>query len=406
MRILHTADWHLGKRLGFYSRLDEQREVLNEIVTIAAAQQVDMVIVAGDLFDTGSPSNEATELLYKTLKQLARNATVPVIAIAGNHDSSDRVNVADVLARENGIILIGHPTDTVPVFTLETGMTIQHSEAGFFEIRIPQINFPIRILHTAFANEVRLKEYFGEDKQSSLQDCLTRRWEQYATSFCDEQGVNILTTHLYMLQRGGAVLEEPDGEKPLNIGNADVVYTDAIPTQIQYTALGHLHRNHSVGTHQPVWYSGSPIAYSFAEAGQIKYVAVIDLQPGQPIQVQHVPLTKGKPLARKNSTDVEEAIEWLSENQDTLVELTLETNEFISTLDRKRIYQAHSGIIHLIPKVKNLTTNRTSKEPINLSQDILSLFKDYFKSKNVGQEPNEEQLSLFQEILNQEDATE
>lgn len=406
MRILHTADWHLGKRLSFYSRLEEQREVLKEIITIAAAQEVDMVIVAGDLFDTGNPSNEATELLYKTLKQLARNATVPVIAIAGNHDSPDRVNVADVLARENGIILIGHPTDTVPDFTLETGMTIQHSEAGFFEIRLPQIEFPIRLLHTAFANEVRLKEYFGEDKQASLQDCLSKRWAQLSDKFCDEQGVNILTTHLYMLQRGGAVLEEPDGEKPLNIGNADVVYTDAIPSQIQYTALGHLHRNHSVGVHQPVEYSGSPIAYSFAEAGQTKYVAIIDLLPGQPAAVQHIPLEKGKSLARKTFTNVEDAIEWLSENQDALVELTLETTEFISTEERKRINQTHNGIIHLIPKVKNLTAKGTNSEPINLSQDILSLFKDYFKSKNSGQEPNEEQLSLFQELLNQEDAAE
>lgn len=150
-----------------------------------------MVIVAGDLFDTGNPSNEATELLYKTLKQLARNATVPVIAIAGNHDSPDRVNVADVLARENGIILIGHPTDIVPDFTLETGMTIQHSEAGFFEIRLPQIEFPMPPI-TAFGDEIRLKEYFGEDKQASLQDCLSKRWAQLSDKYCDEQGSEYL----------------------------------------------------------------------------------------------------------------------------------------------------------------------------------------------------------------------
>lgn len=139
-----------------------------------------------------------------------------------------------------------------------------------------------------------------------------------------------------------------------------------------------------------------------------KYVAIIDLLPGQPAVVQHIPLERGKSLARKSFTNVEEAIGWLSENQDALVELTLVTTEsWLSTEERKRIYQTHNGIIHLIiPKVKNLTAKGTNSEPINLSQDILSLFKDYFKSKNSGQEPNEEQLSLFQELLNQEDAAE
>src|SRR5690625_3667256 len=98
MRILHTADWHLGKKLDFYSRLDEQKAVMAEIIQIAEEKAVDMVIIAGDLFDTFNPPNEATELLYKTLKKLAKNGKVPVIAIAGNHDSPDRINVADVIS--------------------------------------------------------------------------------------------------------------------------------------------------------------------------------------------------------------------------------------------------------------------------------------------------------------------
>src|SRR5690625_7484696 len=99
MRILHTADWHLGKRLDFYSRHHEQKEVLSEIVYIADEQKVDLVIVAGDLFDAFNPPNESTELLYKTLKKLGKNAKDPVIAIAGNHEYSEWKNVTDMLAR-------------------------------------------------------------------------------------------------------------------------------------------------------------------------------------------------------------------------------------------------------------------------------------------------------------------
>jgi exonuclease SbcD len=400
MRILHTADWHLGKRLDFYSRFEEQKVVLGEICQIVDEKEVDLIVIAGDLFDTYNPPNEATELLYKTLKKLAKNGTVPVIALAGNHDSPDRVNVADVLARENGIIFIGHPTDEVPLFGIEQGFKLQKSEVGFIELKLPDYEFPVRILHTAFANEMRLKEYFGEDKQSSLQESLGEKWRELAEKYCDEKGVNILATHLYMMKRGGELLEEPDGEKPLNIGNADVVYSDAIPKQIQYTALGHLHRYQDVGNGRPAIYSSSLLRYSFSEAGQQKYVSIIDAEPGKPVQTERIPLESGKSLGRKTFHNADEAVGWLSNNQDCLVELTLETDEFLKAEERKRLYQVHDGIIYLIPKVKNAGSSTNGNAEIDLSQDTKSLFRDYFKSKNAGQEPNDDLMDLFNEIRN------
>ncbi|KKX47486.1 exonuclease SbcCD subunit D [Sphingobacterium sp. IITKGP-BTPF85] len=110
LKILHTADWHLGKRLDYFSRFDEQKVVLDEIVQIADQEQVDLVIVAGDLFDAFNPPVEAIELLYKTLKRLTKNGSRPVIAIAGNHDSPDRVDAPDSLARDCGIISRVNPT--------------------------------------------------------------------------------------------------------------------------------------------------------------------------------------------------------------------------------------------------------------------------------------------------------
>lgn len=399
MRILHTADWHLGKRLDNFSRLEEQQAVLAEICRIAEEQKVDMVIVAGDLFDTFNPPIEATELLYKTLKRLSRNGKVPAIAIAGNHDSPDRVNVADVLARENGIIFIGHPTDKITAFELEEGFKITRSETGFVEFKLPEIEFPVRVIHTAFANEVRLKEYFGEDKQLSLQGSLAKKWQKSADDFCDEKGVNVLTTHLYMLKRGGEILEEPEGEKPLNIGNADVVYSDAVPASIQYVALGHLHRYQDVGSNQPVIYSSSPLAYSFSEAGQQKYVAIVDLKPGETARIEKIPLQSGRRLERKTFDEVKKAESWLLENPDTLVELTIESDTFLTAEERRILFQAHDGIIFLIPKVRSTTINeRPSGTEINLNQDMETLFKEYFQSRNKGQVPNEELMNLFNEI--------
>ena len=91
-------------------------------------------------------------------------------------------------------------------------------------------------------------------------------------------------------------------------------------------------------------------------------------------------------------------MKWLNENQNTLVELTLESETFLTADERKRLYQSHSGIVHLIPKIKNQETNENNLSEINLNQDIQTLFKDYFKSKNGGQEANEELINLFNEI--------
>lgn len=400
MKILHTADWHLGKRLDRFSRLEEQVLVMDEIVQIADTQKVDMIIIAGDLFDNFNPGVEAIELFYKTLKRLSLNGKRPVIAISGNHDSPNLIDAPDPLARECGIILIGHPKAKVNPFELET-FTISNSVEGLVELQLAKFNFPVRILHTPYANEIRLKEYFGENKEEKINTVLAEHWKQLADEFCDTRGVNILTTHLYMNKKGTEVLEEPEGEKPIKIGAADLIYSDIIPDQIQYTALGHLHSFQNIGTKEkPVVYSSSPLCYSFSEAGQTKYINIIEAEPSKEVSYEKIALKNGKPLVRKTFDSVEKIVSWLLENPNVLVELTLESETFLKAEDRKLIYQSHNGIIHLIPKVKNQDIKESQLHEINLNQDIQSLFQDYFKSKNGGQEANEDLINLFNEILN------
>lgn len=400
MKILHTADWHLGKRLDRFSRLEEQIEVLDEIVAIADQQNVDLIVVAGDLFDNFNPGVEAVELFYKTLKQLSNNGKRPIIALAGNHDSPSLINAPDPLARVSGIILIGHPQAKIQTFELDH-FKVTKSGNGFLELQLNTYDFPIRILHTPYANEVRLKQCFGEEKEKALNEALSEHWKSNANEFCDEKGVNILTTHLYMNKRGTVLLEEPEGEKPIKIGNADMVYSDAIPSQIQYTALGHLHGFKNIGTDEaPVVYSSSPLCYSFSEAGQTKYVSIIEANPNQRVSFEKIELKSGRKLVRKSFDDIDESVAWLEENPNTLIELTIESESYLKAEDRKRIYQSHDGIIYLIPKVKNTENENTEIKEIDISRDLEPLFIDYFKSKNDNQEPNEELMKLLQEIKN------
>lgn len=401
MKILHTADWHLGKRLDSIYRLEEQKLVLNEICEIADTQDVDAVIVAGDLFDAFNPPVEAIDLLYKTLKRLTKNGKRPVIAIAGNHDSPNRIDSPDPLARECGILFMGLPNTKIATLQLEDGFEITNTDEGFIEFKLPSYDYPLRIIATPYANEMRMKEFFGEEKEVALQNSLKNSWGKLASTYCDDSGVNMLATHLYMLKRGGEILEEPDGEKPLKIGNADLIYSDTIPAQIQYAALGHLHRYQNVGTdEQPVVYSGSPLAYSFAEAGQQKYVSIIKAEPNKNVTLERVPLKQGKQLVCKKFNNIDLAVEWLQDNQNTLVELTIESDDYLKSEDLKRLRNAHNQIVYIIPIVTNDTLLDANTRQVNLNQDITALFTDYFKSEK-GQNPNQEILDLFKEVINQ-----
>ena len=400
IKILHTADWHLGKKLDHFSRLEEQVEVMNEICEIADQQEVDVVIVAGDLFDTFNPSADAQDLFYKTLKRISKNGQRPVIAIAGNHDSPDRIDAPNPLAKECGIIFIGSPDTIVDKFSIKECFEVTKSEPHFFELKLDKFDFPIRIISTPYANEVRLKTYLGaEDKEVELNNLLHSKWSEIANKYCDKEGVNILTTHLYMLKRGGEILEEPEGEKPLKVGNADVVYSDCIPSEIQYTALGHLHNYQKIGGHKnPVVYSSSPLAYSFAEVGRDKKVVLIEALPDSEVVLTPINLTKGRVLHRVRFEDIDLAVKWLIENPYTLVELTLISEKFIASDDLRRIHESHDGIIYIIPVIKESVIEDDVKNSVNLDQDINGLFNDFFKYKK-GQLPNEELIDLFNEAL-------
>lgn len=400
MKILHTADWHLGKRLEKFPRLPEQVLVMQEIVKIADEEKVDAVIIAGDLFDNFNPATEAVDLFYKTLKRLSNNGKRAVIAIAGNHDSPERIEAPDPLARECGIIFAGFPHSHITECELDSGICISRSEPGFIELKLPAYEYPLRLLLTPYANEYRLKSFLGLDNtELALREVLAKHWQLLADKYCDEKGVNILATHLYLMKKGEEPPEEPEDEKPiLHVGGAQAIYSENIPPQIQYVALGHLHRFQQIDKLPcPIVYSSSPLAYSFSEANQEKYVVVLNALPNTAVTYQKVALKEGKKLLRKKFYGIEEAVLWLRENQDILVELTLVTDDYLKADERKQLFQAHDGIVTLIPEVKAITIENQQTNSIDLNQNMEELFMQYFKSRH-GQNPNQELLDLFKEV--------
>ena len=408
MKILHTADWHLGKRLDTFSRLEEQREVLQEICDIADQQAVDVVIVAGDLFDNFNPSSEATELLYSTLHCLSNNGKRAIIAIAGNHDSPERIEVPDAFARACGIIFVGYPNTEIKTFRTQAGVEITKTDKGFVELKLPESDFPLRLILTPYANELRLKKDLGaEESEDALRVHLQNHWQELADKYFDNQGVNILVTHLFFMKKGGEQPEEPEDEKPiLHVGGASAIYSENIPKQTQYVALGHLHRYQIIDKNPcPIVYSSSPLAYSFAEANQTKFVILLNAEPDKPIDYQPIALTKGKKLLRGKFDNIDEAVAWLEENANDLVEITIISENYLEVTDKRRLLDAHKGLIQIIPEIKPQGGNTQGSVQIDLTVGMEELFVAYFKQHKVGkgQEPSKGLMAMFREVQGEEE---
>lgn len=403
MKILHTADWHLGKRLQDFGRLQEQKDVLAEIVQIAVQEDVDLVLVAGDLFDTFNPDPQAEDLLYSTLKELTAGGRRTVVVIAGNHDNPDRIEAQDHFGRECGIIFAGFPKTEVRSHTLSCEAKLLRSAPGFIELKLPRQQAPVRIILTAYANENRMRSYFGmTGLEDELRLTLKDHWATLSDTYMDKQGINLLMAHLFMMKRGGEQPEESDDERSiLQIGGASMVYTDMIPALVQYVALGHLHRYQEMsGGPCPVVYSSSPLAYSFAEADQQKYVVLIDAAPDQEVAITRIPLKTGKRLLRPRFKQVAEAVDWLAQNPNCYAEITLQTTTYLTSEERRQLQQAHESLVTIIPDVRDVTEVPEKAAPaIDLTQSMETLFTNYFKTRNKGQEPNERLQHLFKEIL-------
>ena len=272
-RVLHTADWHLGKTLNDQSRDEEHELFLNWLLKIIDEGAVDVMVIAGDVFDSANPPQSAQTQYYNFVSQLYKNTNCSLIVTAGNHDSPLQLEAPRQVLQALNTHVVGFlPED--PAFRL---------------IVLPSLENPrLVIAAIPFLRDRDLRKgYAGQDEkdiQQALITGITKHYEETAEAAAkwSKEGVPILATgHLTVMGTS-----KSDSEREIHIGGLGAVSTDVFPDIFSYVALGHLHRPQTPSNR--VCYSGSPIALSFSEADDTKEVQILDFADGT--LKEHIPI--------------------------------------------------------------------------------------------------------------------
>jgi exonuclease SbcD len=281
MRILHTSDWHVGKVLKGRDREDEHKLVLAQIVEIARSERPDLIIVAGDLYDTAAPTPRSTRLVTRALTAL-RNTGAQVVAIGGNHDNGPALDALRPWAEAAGIVLRGAVRDN------PDELVIKGSTAGGESWQLVALPF----LSQRYAiRAAEMYELTAAEASQTYADHIARLIGKLSAGFDQPGTVNLLTAHLTVV---GASAGGGEREAQTVMGYA--VPASVFPTNAHYVALGHLHRAQQVIGPCPVRYSGSPLAVDFGEEENVCSVAIVDVGIDKAARVRDVPVTSALTL--------------------------------------------------------------------------------------------------------------
>lgn len=258
MRILHTADWHLGKTFRSVSLLEDQRHVLNQIFDTLVKQSTEVLIVAGDIYDKPSPPEAAIALFSRFIERVYDETEAAIIIIAGNHDSGQRIGAFTKLYDRNRILIRGTLKREEEPLVMED----EHGKVAFSALPYGEI----------FA----ARRAFKDEKIRSPEDVLRREVEA-ARALKPSDARWVVIAHAFVT--GGLPSET---ERKLSVGAVETV-SSSLFDGADYVALGHLHRAQTAG-HETIRYSGSPLAFGFDEADTTKTMTVFDLDADGSLQ--------------------------------------------------------------------------------------------------------------------------
>lgn len=397
MKFIHTSDWHLGKMLEGYSRLDEQEKFIDEFVDMVNRENPDMIIISGDIYDNSNPPARAEGLFYKALREISCNGKRVVLVISGNHDNPDRLEAAYPIAHQQGIILLGTPRSVVSIGKCGESDIINADE-GYFEIEIN--GEKAIILAMPYPSEKRLNEIISdklseEERQKDYSEKIGDIFLKLSEKF-REDTINLVVSHLFVL--GG---ESSDSERPIQLGGSLTVDANKLPKKAQYIALGHLHKPQKVkGTDGRIRYSGAPIQYSKSERNNANCAYIVEVSKGKKAEIEEVYFKNYKPIEVWKCHGVEEAIDKCKENSDRDVWAYIEiyTDRVILQEKIKEMKSYKNDIVQILPKIQGEEDDEVYE---NLTEKSMEeVFKEFYKYERKV-EPDKDILDLFLNIVNE-----
>lgn len=373
MRILHTADWHLGARLVERSRHDEHVQFLDWLVETLRNEKIDALLVSGDIFDAANPPQEAVALYFDFLKRLADLKTVKTIITGGNHDSASHLNAPRELLKHFDVHVFGHAGERNVV-----------DLGGAVVAAVP------------FLRERDLRQAAAGETITAVQDQVRHAIRvHYSSQLIACRAVAkgrpvIAMGHLTVI---GA--STSDSERDIHIGNLGAIGAELFDG-FDYTALGHLHRPQQVGGIGTIRYSGSPIALSFSEAGDTKSVAILDTN-GMKIELLQVPLAKQLVRIIASRDTLAADLQYLPDGSWAEITVKLDAPEF--DLDRQ-VREAAAGRFEVLKVLAQLPTTTSSPwQPTGPELKDLQprdVFRELLKEKQIE---GEELSAVFDELL-------
>lgn len=373
MRIVHTADWHLGKIVNGFSMLEDQKYYLNKMVDKLHTIEADVLIMAGDLYDRANPPKEAVQLASDIFYRLIEELNVKVLVIAGNHDSPERVGYAGELLKSRGLYTEGQVKEQAEKITIDG------------------VNFWL----VPFADHVTLRKKLKDESIQNLEDAFNVQMEEI-TMRLDPEEVNILLYHGYVVKGSPESVNASDSERPLSIGTAeyiDVNYFDAF----DYVALGHLHQGQKVGR-ETVRYSGSPLKYSKSEVSHKKHLDIVDIQDKE-VTIQPLFIEPLRDMRTVRGT-FEELAQGYTEDY-AFIELTDE-NMLLDGFQKLRKYYPNAMSLEY-PYLQRHRENDDNSEDSKLLEErsapeLFADFYEYYTDRTLDKVRQEIVLEIFAEI--------
>jgi len=375
-KILHTSDWHLGKVLFGRSFLEDQTYFINNIFIPAVdAEKPNLIIIAGDIFDRQIAPVDAIRLFGFAVNEICAIRKIPMIVIAGNHDSADRLSVYADLLRNNGLYISARPFDTPPVSFENDGVLVKIHLLPHFE-------------------PMQAREILGIETIKGYNDAYKKVLEKMACDI-DKNAKNILVSHCFV--KGAATCES---EAPIAIGGSAEV-DSAMFSNYDYVALGHLHGAQNAGGN--AYYCGTPLKYSFDEEKHKKALFISEITK-ENINIRRIPCIPMRDM-RTISGSINKLIENASSdaNKDDYIFANLtDTRPVFEPMQQLREY--YPNILGLNPGWLSLggltgTARDELRQKLRTRSASDKLFFEEFLKQVCGVEPSEEEITVFEEVM-------